>query len=176
MVYKFQHKKHHLNYQYPYVNSRNFTKYRLSQTNIYQNRFCMFAKLLSKVKTYSAIFLVCVMAITLLPFEALHTHAVHEHAYAKHNHITQHHCELDELICDQNPDVACEHTHHISTPKHKCFSCTYHFAKQYTLAAELNYTITLVQYNLEHAYFSVSLQKAIIRQSNKGPPAFVTVA
>ncbi len=113
-----------------------------------------------------------IVTLTLLPYEVMHSHAEHEHAYAKHHHFTkeQHHCELDDLVCEQNPDLSCEHPFHISTPKHKCFSCSYHFTKNYLQASKLTWTKTVFEQQLSFNFISIALQKAVTRISNKGPP------
>ena len=110
--------------------------------------------------------------------DLLHAHKEDEHKYAKHQHLTpaQHHCELDELLCEQQPDVNCEHPFHISTPKHKCVSCTYHFAKHYITTSALTLTLPISSSLPTNVPVSENIRKALIRISNKGPPSALTLA
>lgn len=116
--------------------------------------------------------LVSLFCASLFPVHLWHHHAEAEHNLAKHQHLNtaQHHCELDELLCEQQPAVDCNHPFHISSPKHKCVSCTYHFTKHFIPIEEVQTERISHAVLNQYAPITDQLRKAITRISNKGPP------
>lgn len=110
--------------------------------------------------------------VTFLPFNVIHHHAEHDHELAqlnKHQH-QNHHCELDEYFCGTAEQKDCQHHHHIAKTITKCFSCTFHFVKNYHSSSS-NYTVLVPErFTLHKPFLNLLLHKATVLLSNKGPP------
>ena len=108
---------------------------------------------------------------SIIPFHAFHRHIESEHTIAMQSKNTEHSCELDELICqgEFNTDV-CQHKTHLGKPIEKCFSCQFHFTKNYTLS-ELTEIVCFNTFRKE-LFCNVILKELVFNEfiSNKGPP------
>lgn len=126
-------------------------------------------KPLFKVKTHIALLLLAVFSITLTPLNLLHHHAEDEHAIATHTHEATHHCELDDYFCEPLV-VNCEHQQHIAEQIGKCFSCEFHFIKQFT-STNTELVVKNISVDASYNCFWVKpLQHAVVLLNNKGPP------
>ena len=109
--------------------------------------------------------------ISLVPFHAFHKHIETEHLAALQCKNTEHSCELDEIICqgEFNADL-CQHRTHLGKPIEKCFSCQFHFTKNYTLSEAIQ-SITFQSY-CKRGFNNVQSTELIFNKllSNKGPP------
>lgn len=127
---------------------------------------------LKTVKPYLSFALLMLFGITLLPVNFLHQHAEDEHGMVMH-HAEQkdlHHCELDDLHCQPFTDH-CDHDQHVSRTIAKCFSCEFHFIKQF-IAGETTLAFSIPFYTpIYQAQQPAALLEALILLSNKGPPA-----
>ncbi len=110
-------------------------------------------------------------SFSIVPFHAFHKHIETEHMVAMQSKNYEHNCELDEIICqgEFNADL-CQHRTHLGKPIEKCFSCQFHFTKNYTLS-EANQSITFqsfyeLRFNNLHS-IELVFNKLL---SNKGPP------
>jgi hypothetical protein len=125
--------------------------------------------------SHIALLLLAVFTVSFIPFNLLHHHAEDEHAASRHLHemADSHHCELDDYFCDNTLETDCGHESHIHGTITKCFACEFHFIKHFEGSA----LITICQQEepvLDHNHFVPSaLREAVIRLSNKGPPALV---
>lgn len=110
--------------------------------------------------------------VTFLPFNVIHNHEEHNHELAqlnKHQH-QNHHCELDEYFCGTANQKDCQHSHHIAKTLADCFSCDFHFVKNYHSSSLILIKATPVVFTINCPNINLSLRKAIILLSNKGPP------
>lgn len=125
--------------------------------------------MLIKIKNHIALVLLLVFSVTLAPLNLLHHHVEDEHAIAIHKHETAHHCKLDDYFCEPLA-VNCEHQQHIAEQIGKCFSCEFHFIKQFT---STNAELTIKNISIDTIYNSFwvnPLQHAVVLLNNKGPP------
>ena len=113
-------------------------------------------------------------SFSIVPFHAFHKHIEDEHVVALQSKNTEHQCELDEIICqgEFNADL-CHHKTHLGKPIEKCFSCQYHFTKNYIIAEATTFA-SLLSFN-ESLFFSTSQKELIFNRfiSNKGPPSLI---
>lgn len=127
---------------------------------------------LKNLGKHIALLFLCLFGVTLIPYNALHLHEHDAHVAAmfSEQEEAQHHCELDEYACQVSLLHACEHKNHIAETHPECFSCTFHFIKNYqhtvflfqTLLVQQAYVFTYINTN------SGSIQPPA--ESNRGPP------
>lgn len=120
-----------------------------------------------------ALLFLCLFGVTLIPYNALHLHEHDEHVAAmfSEQELVQHHCELDEYACQVSLLHACEHKSHIAETHPDCFSCTFHFLKNYQHTAFLFQSILVQQ---AHVFTHINTKSGSIHppaESNRGPPA-----
>jgi hypothetical protein len=110
--------------------------------------------------------------VTLIPYNAfhLHEHDAHVAAMFSEQEELQHHCELDEYTCQVSLLHACEHKNHIAQTHPDCFSCTFHFIKNYQHTAFLFQTNLVQQAHVFIDTISNSGSIHLPAESNRGPP------
>jgi len=110
-------------------------------------------------------------SFSIVPFHAFHKHIETEHRVALQSKNTEHCCELDEIICQgEFSEDLCQHKTHLGKPIEKCFSCQFHFTKNYTLS-EAIHSITFQSY-CKLGFNKVQSNELVFNKllSNKGPP------
>jgi hypothetical protein len=122
-------------------------------------------------RVFSTYLLMMVFAITVIPFNAFHHHDEDEHIAAHHSHEKNHSCALDHQFCKAEVlSESCEHESHVQTALPKCFSCTFHFIKQYTIQDE-GHAVLLPQFKVTFGSYCLSdSDQILVWISNKGPP------
>ena len=109
--------------------------------------------------------------LSIVPFHAFHKHIESEHFVALQTKNIEHSCELDEIICQgEFKTDLCHHKTHLGKPIEKCFSCEFHFTKNYILKEAFSF-VSLHSLN-QSLFFSNSQKELIFNKfiSNKGPP------
>ncbi len=119
--------------------------------------------------------MLAVFAVTFVPFNLFHHHADHGHAeaYYAHQNNEEHHCYLDDQLCQQGLETDCGHESHIQQSITKCFSCQFHFIKHFDSHEPMP---VIRQYATPVTFGKLitgKLHAALIRISNKGPPQLV---
>lgn len=111
------------------------------------------------------------MGLSLVPYNVLHHHEEDDHQAALlQPNQTNHHCELDTYFCQEGFTKKCEHNAHISQSHPDCFSCQYHFIKQYE-PNKMGEQNTLLSRAIEYAQPTNNIVCAILPlAANKGPP------
>jgi CO dehydrogenase/acetyl-CoA synthase beta subunit len=102
--------------------------------------------------------------ITIVAINFLHNNDEDVHAIAIHNHqkTNQHHCQLDDYFRNVlNQKEYCEHLQHIAKIIAKCFSCEFHFVKNYQNSM-FNYSTEITLRINQNKSFS----KARLRRAN----------
>jgi len=107
----------------------------------------------------------------LLPYNELHVHEEEEHFEASlNNSSAAHHCELDDVFCEEGLKNTCEHKQHLSKPIPDCFTCQFHFVKHYESATFAKSVLTLFKREIESVkQISISTYRFALL-FNKGPP------
>ena len=100
----------------------------------------------------------------------MHRHQVDEHNFAVASHQKKHFCEIDKSFCKNEFNTSCKHENHINIPSEKCFSCQFHFEKNYDAATF--YSTPIVEFQLKKVLIAdVNLATFFTKRiSNKGPP------
>ena len=105
-----------------------------------------------------------------MPFNVIHHHAIDEHRIAIASHQKNHHCEIDRNFCKDENASSCGHEHHLNIPIAKCFTCQFHFEKNYAAIAIFSRTIFSFQLN-KHFISDTNAATLFAKLiSNKGPP------
>ncbi len=127
-----------------------------------------------RIKSYSThiVFLLLLsFGFSIIPFHAFHLHQETEHKIALQSNNKAHTCELDFINCQYayKQDI-CKHKTHLDKTLKKCFTCNYHFAKNYIS----NYNIELKSYTTAYKIYvvNIALKQNAYKQliCNKGPP------
>lgn len=125
---------------------------------------------LKSLQRYIAFFLFGLLVITIMPFNAFHTHAVDMHVEARLKQDAQHHCELDLAFCDDMHAATCGHTQHISSPTPSCFTCSFPFINTFTFAPSQQVApVHCISY-LSVIAVCRSIHQVSQTWMNKGPP------
>jgi hypothetical protein len=123
------------------------------------------------MQKHIAIFLLLLMGLSVLPYNAFHHHAEDEHLAAMLGHQeANHHCELDAYFCQDALNNHCEHTAHVSEMHINCFSCNFHFIKHYEM---VQFSLPILHSSEPNSYTALlsRLVWAILPlAANKGPP------
>ncbi|MFI5221791.1 MAG: hypothetical protein ACHQK8_05660 [Bacteroidia bacterium] len=120
--------------------------------------------------TIISLFLAAIFSITLLPFSAFHSHEADEHYVALASHSKTHTCELDRNFCKGTTEFSCGHQEHFNNPIPKCFTCLFHFEKNYHSVSV--FAIRIFTSGISK-FYSTQILAAIFAArliSNKGPP------
>lgn len=126
---------------------------------------------MKKFIKYIAVFLLLLMGFSLVPYNVLHHHEedMHQAALLQHDEAN-HHCELDAYFCQEGFTKKCPHPTHISQSHIDCFSCQYHFIKQYE-PKQISEQNMLTSRAIEYKQSLSKLLCAILPlAANKGPP------
>jgi hypothetical protein len=107
------------------------------------------------MQKHIAIFLLLLMGLSVLPYNAFHHHAEDEHLAAMLGHQEANHRE---------------HTAHVSEMHINCFSCNFHFIKHYEM---VQFSLPILHSSEPNSYTALlsRLVWAILPlAANKGPP------
>ncbi|MFA6261018.1 MAG: hypothetical protein WC760_06100 [Bacteroidia bacterium] len=110
------------------------------------------------------------LVVTLMPFNAFHSHTADLHAEAHLKQDTHHHCELDLAFCDDIHAASCGHTSHLSTPVPTCFTCSFPLIKSFTFGQTSRFAPIELIYYLTFEFSSPISNPVIPALMNKGPP------
>jgi hypothetical protein len=110
-----------------------------------------------------------------LPFNAFHQHQIDEHNIAIASHQKNHQCEIDNSFCKTAINQSCGHEHHLNIPFEKCFSCQFHFEKNYDAVSIFSCTIvsSLFKVTLTNTMHAATCFARLA--SNKGPPSGIFI-
>ncbi len=100
----------------------------------------------------------------------MHHHIIDEHHIAIASHQKNHSCEIDRNFCKDEKASFCGHEHHLNIPAEKCFTCQFHFEKNYD--ATTVYSTSIFSFQLKNL-LTANVNAATFfakRISNKGPP------
>ena len=117
------------------------------------------------------IFLIGIIALTIIPPSLFHAHEEHGHLVSKIKNDPNHHCKLDEQFCENLPQKNCENHQHLSTPNEKCFTCDYHFLNHYyaeKVPSNSLINFSFINYSIGYVTY---LSQLSLTFGNKGPPA-----
>jgi hypothetical protein len=126
---------------------------------------------LKLVKQTISFFLLAVLLFSLLPYNALHVHEEEEHFEARLNKTnTAHHCELDDVFCQEGLKNNCEHKQHLNKSIPDCFTCQFHFVKHYEPATFVSRALTLYKDEVRSVKQIFISTPRLTLPFNKGPP------
>jgi hypothetical protein len=126
---------------------------------------------LKLVKQPISLVLLAVLLFSLLPYNALHVHEEEEHFEASlNNSSAAHHCELDDVFCQEGLKNNCEHKQHLNNPIPDCFTCQFHFVKHYEPATFTSVGLTLFKDEIRCVIQIFNSTPRLTLPFNKGPP------
>lgn len=124
-----------------------------------------------KQSKYISVLLVIIFSITIIPFGVFHRHLMDEHRIAIVSHAKGHFCEMDNKFCKDEMNILCGHERHLNNSLTKCFTCQFHFEKNFEPVKILSYSIFFNQFKEIFSYQTIAAIKAAQLISNKGPPS-----
>lgn len=127
--------------------------------------------MLKRISSHIALVLTLLLGISLVPYNAIHTHHEEEHlASLLTPELNSHKCEFDSQNCQGEYTHSCDHGHHLSKKIAKCFSCQFHFIKGYTnFKNTIGTSDELISFLQESKQINLQ-SRNLLFVGNKGPP------
>lgn len=124
-----------------------------------------------RLKKLISSFLFAVLLFSLLPYNALHQHEEEEHFEASLKTTNaSHHCELDDVFCQEGLKNNCAHKQHFNKPIPDCFTCQFHFVKHYEEATFTTVALTHFKEETRNIIQIFNYTCSLTLPFNKGPP------